>query len=148
MRTGLGADWSTLKTMRGKNKQRVIQLLCQSTAQQPPACPKMTRWQQLNQLNQSGYAGQKKARAIARQEGIKLKLWWIQHMLKTTTPLVERMTLFWHDHFTSSIQKVLQPQLLHQQNQTLRTHALGSFEAMLRAMFRDPAMLIYLDGGN
>jgi uncharacterized protein (DUF1800 family) len=67
-------------------------------------------------------------------------------MLSTSTPLTERMTLFWHNHFTSSVNKVLQPQLLHQQNQTLRQHALGNFGELLHAMLRDPAMLIYLDG--
>jgi len=146
VRTGLGVDWSTLKKMRGQSKQHVIELLCQSTAQHPPAPPTMTSWQRLNQLNQSGYSGQKKARAIARQEGIRLKLWWIQHMRHTKTALIERMTLFWHNHFTSSIKKVLQPQLLHQQNQTLRRHALGNFSEMLHAIVRDPALLIYLDG--
>jgi uncharacterized protein (DUF1800 family) len=146
VRTGLGVDWSTLKKLRGQNKQRAIQMLCQGAAQLPPAPPKMTKWQQLNQLNQSSYAGQKKARAIARQEGIALKLWWIKHMLQTNTPFVERMTLFWHNHFTSSIKKVLQPQLLHQQNQSLRKHALGNFTDMLKSMLHNPAMLIYLDG--
>ena len=146
VRTGLGADWSTLKKFRGQSKHRVIQSLYRSTTHLPSAPLKMTDWQHLNRLNQSGYAGQKQARAIARQEGIDLKLWWIKHMLKTKTPFIERMTLFWHNHFTSSIKKVLQPQLLHLQNQTLRKHALGNFSDLLHAMFRDPAMLIYLDG--
>jgi uncharacterized protein (DUF1800 family) len=146
VRTGLGADWSVLRHLRGQEKSQAIQSLHKHHADLPPAPPKMTHWKRLNDLNKSSYVGQKQARAIARQEGINLKLWWIKHLLQTKTPLVERMTLFWHNHFTSSITKVLQPQLLHQQNLMLRQYSLGNFAEMLHAVLRDPAMLIYLDG--
>jgi len=56
------------------------------------------------------------------------------------------MTLFWHNHFTSSFEKVQQPKIMYVQNQLLRENALGNFATMLRKMARDPAMLIYLDG--
>src|SRR5439155_776837 len=34
-----------------------------------------------------------------------LQQWWINHMLTTQTPFAERMTLFWHGHFTSDYRK-------------------------------------------
>jgi uncharacterized protein (DUF1800 family) len=37
---------------------------------------------------------------------------------------------------------------MDRQNETLRTHALGKFSAMLEAIIPDPAMLVWLDGGN
>jgi uncharacterized protein (DUF1800 family) len=58
------------------------------------------------------------------------------------------MTLFWHNHFVSSQQKVRSPQLMYRQNALLRRHALGSFRDMLHAVARDPAMVIYLDSAN
>ena len=146
VRTGLGADWSAIVRLRGKPKRSAINSLLHSQGQKPPSPPRMTSWDQLDKLNKSSYQGQKQARAIARREGIALKLWWINHMQKTSTPLYERMTLFWHNHFTSSIDKVLQPSLLHIQNETLRKNALGNFGDLLRAMMKDPAMLVYLDG--
>lgn len=146
VRTGLGADWSAIVRFRGKPKRSVIHSLLHTNVQNPPPSPRMTKWSQLDKLNKSGYQGQKQARAIARREGISLKLWSLDHMQKTSTPLFERMTLFWHNHFTSSIDKVLQPSLLHIQNKTLRQHALGNFGDLLRVMMKDPAMLIYLDG--
>ncbi|MFM2399562.1 MAG: hypothetical protein RL341_1719, partial [Pseudomonadota bacterium] len=30
-----------------------------------------------------------------------LRAWWVQQMLATPTPLAERMTLFWHNHFAT-----------------------------------------------
>jgi len=66
-------------------------------------------------------------------------------MLATRGPLGEKMTLFWHNHFVSSLQKVRSPQLLYRQNALLRSHALGNFGGLLHAVARDPAMLVYLD---
>ena len=79
-------------------------------------------------------------------EGRDLKAWWMTEMLTTTSPLTEKMVLFWHNHFTSSLRKVRMPQLMYRQHMTLRRHALGNFRELLQAMARDPAMLIYLDG--
>lgn len=77
-----------------------------------------------------------------------LKYWWHYEILKTPSPITERMTLFWHNHFTSSLQKVRQPSLMLQQNSLFRSHALGQFDSLLHAIAKDPAMLIYLDGLN
>ncbi|WP_150700059.1 DUF1800 domain-containing protein [Pandoraea terrae] len=74
--------------------------------------------------------------------------WWAQEMATTPSPLTERMTLFWHNHFVSSDDKVREPALLYRQNVLLRREALGNFGAMLHAVSKDPAMLIYLDGAT
>jgi uncharacterized protein (DUF1800 family) len=55
------------------------------------------------------------------------------------------MTLFWHNHFTSSVKKVKWPALLYRQNVLLRRHALGSFRDLLFQVAKDPAMMLYLD---
>lgn len=79
-------------------------------------------------------------------QGRDLKAWWMAEMLTTTSPLTEKMVLFWHNHFTSSLRKVRMPLLMYRQHMTLRRHALGNFRELLHALARDPAMLIYLDG--
>lgn len=84
-------------------------------------------------------------REARRQEGLELKGWWYRVLLTTRNPLVERMTLFWHNHFTSSLQKVRWPPFLYQQNVLFRMHALGSFRTLLFAVAKNPAMLLYLD---
>ncbi|MEZ5450008.1 MAG: DUF1800 family protein [Thiolinea sp.] len=78
----------------------------------------------------------------------RLYFWWLEQIHHSTNPLQERMTLFWHNHFTSSLQTVQWPQLMYRQNQLLRTHALGNFADLLHAIWGDPAMLIYLDGSK
>ncbi|MFI5001329.1 MAG: DUF1800 family protein [Reyranellales bacterium] len=83
---------------------------------------------------------------LVREQGRELRNWWVTEMLATDQPLVERMTLFWHNHFTSSVQKVRYVPSLYWQNALFRREALGNFATLLKAVARDPAMLIYLDG--
>ncbi len=83
-----------------------------------------------------------------REQAIELKGWWYREMITSPTPLTEVMTLFWHNHFTSQLRKVKAPYLMYRQNVLLRRHALGNFGEMLRAVARDPAMLVYLDGAR
>ena len=104
-----------------------------------------------SQLRDADGAARKQLEQEARQRGIALRLWWLDEMLATTTPaeqLRERMTLFWHNHFVSSLQKVKSTGWMAAQNQLLRRHALERFGPMLHAVSRDPAMIVYLDGAS
>lgn len=94
-------------------------------------------------------AKERKERAkMLRERAMELKAWWYREMLETSSPFTERMTLFWHNHFTSSARKVRWPPLLYRQNQLLRQHASGNFGDLLRDISRDPAMLLYLDNAR
>ncbi|RQS63072.1 DUF1800 domain-containing protein [Burkholderia sp. Bp8963] len=77
-----------------------------------------------------------------------LRAAWVNEMVVTPSPLTERMTLFWHGHFTSGQDKVPYPQTMFAQNVLLRSEALGNFGTLLHAVARDPAMLQYLDGAS
>jgi uncharacterized protein (DUF1800 family) len=74
-----------------------------------------------------------------------LQNWWLQRMLKTPAPLLEKTTLFWHGHFATSSEKVRSAYLLRLQNETLRKGAFGSFNSLVKAISRDPAMIVWLD---
>ena len=82
------------------------------------------------------------------RHGLELRAWWVEEMLVTPSPLTERMTLFWHNHFVSSQQKVRVAWLMYAQNAMLRAHALGNFGTLLHAAAKDPAMLVYLDSAQ
>lgn len=72
--------------------------------------------------------------------------WWLDWMVRTPTPFAERMTFFWHGHFTSDFRKVtLQSPYIYWQNLTWRRLSLGSFGDMLYQVTIDPGMLRYLD---
>ena len=74
-----------------------------------------------------------------------LQQWWIDHMLTTPTPFAERMTLFWHGHFTSDYRKVADETYTYWQNLTWRRMAMTDLRSMLMQVTTDPAMLRYLD---
>jgi uncharacterized protein (DUF1800 family) len=83
-----------------------------------------------------------------RQRALEGQGWWFRRMLQTKAPLREKMTLFWHDHFATSIQKVKEPAMMLKQNELFRSHAFGSFKELTRAILLDPAMMLYLDTRN
>ncbi len=86
---------------------------------------------------------------IARQDNMgELRGWWLYAILNTPHPLQEKMTLFWHNHFATSVAKVQRTRLMYQQNILLRRHALGKFRPFLLEISRDPAMLIWLDSNS
>jgi len=75
-----------------------------------------------------------------------LQSWWLDWMTKSPTPFAERMTLFWHGHFTSDYRKVgTNSPAIYWQNLTWRRMAMGDFKSMLLKVTPDLAMLRYLD---
>ena len=75
-------------------------------------------------------------------------LWWLDRMVRSNAPLVERMTLIWHDWFATSNEGVNSQRLMIAQNQTQRMLGLTSFPRMFNAMTVDPAMLLWLSGAG
>jgi hypothetical protein len=80
--------------------------------------------------------------------GDEIRGWWLYAILRGRHPLREKLTLFWHNHFATSITKVRDPALMVRQNVLLREHALGKFGPFLQAISRDPAMLVWLDSNS
>jgi uncharacterized protein (DUF1800 family) len=62
-------------------------------------------------------------------------------MVRSQRPLVEKLTLFWHDHFATSDQDT---PLMLAQNRLLRVDSRGSFRTLLGKVARDPAMQLFL----
>ena len=71
-------------------------------------------------------------------------LWWLDRMVRSQAPLVERMTLSWHDWFATSNEMVNSSRMMIAQNWTLRGLCLSSFPKLLSAVTLDPAMQTYL----
>jgi hypothetical protein len=72
--------------------------------------------------------------------------WWLDRMVRSDQPLVERMTFIWHDWFACSNEKVNSRQQMLDQNDLFRRMALGGFHDLFAAVTIDPAMLVFLDG--
>lgn len=89
---------------------------------------------------------------------------WLFRMVHSPRPLQEKLTLFWHNHFATAYSKLAgaygssdgtrlmaakpseDPAGQEGQIETIRRLCLGSFQDLVVAMAKDPAMLIWLDG--
>ena len=144
VRTGLGIRWNNVKRYRGKTRKDSVQHIIRSSKNnwilQPPAFIEWQPWSPTQTPQQRKQQG-----VLLAQDKRMLKQWAVKMLLRTPHPLTERMVLFWHNHFTSSLDKINQPALLLKQNITFRRHSLGNFKQLLHSVARDPAMLIYLD---
>jgi uncharacterized protein (DUF1800 family) len=131
-RTAFGTSESELTQAQSDGYAKTLDRLIETPFADPPVFPGGDDASQEKGLN----VGQ-------------LQQWWIDHMLSTPTPFGERMTLFWHGHFTSDFRKVgPQTPFIYWQNLTWRRFALADLRTMLMQVTIDPGMLRYLDLGS
>ncbi len=71
---------------------------------------------------------------------------WLDRMVRTNQPLVERMALVWHDWFATSDNGVGSSRMMLEQYELFRAYGRGSFEDLLRRVTINPAMLTWLNG--
>lgn len=71
--------------------------------------------------------------------------WWTLKLITTRRPLQEKMTVFWHNHFATSAEKVTVGPTMQDQIDLLRNYATSDFHTLLLNVSKDPAMLYWLD---
>ncbi|HHL18567.1 MAG TPA: DUF1800 family protein, partial [Thiothrix sp.] len=144
VRTGMGVRWQDLKHYQSSTKTASVrQIVYGANKQWTLPTPALMGWHTWNRKHTPQQ--RKKLHYRLNNDKQLLKQWQVQMLLRTPHPLIERMVLFWHNHFTTSINKINQPSLLLKQNILFRQQGLGNFKQLLHAVTRDPAMLIYLD---
>ncbi|HTH50136.1 MAG TPA: DUF1800 domain-containing protein [Candidatus Limnocylindria bacterium] len=80
-----------------------------------------------------------------RRRMLELQEDWLRLMTTGPHPLQEKLTLFWHGHFATSVTKVKDAYYMWRQNDTFRRLGAGDWLTLLREVTRDPAMLVWLD---
>ncbi|MGB0712993.1 MAG: DUF1800 domain-containing protein [Gammaproteobacteria bacterium] len=146
-RTGFGAPWAEVDALRGLSREAAVdRLLGQVRREAITPAPDLESLRATVRVRDMSEDQKRAIRRERRAGNLALMRWWYREMLDTPSPLTERMTLFWHNHFTSSLRKVKNARLLLRQNQLLRQHALGRFDVLLHDITRDAAMIRYLDG--
>ncbi|HUZ07545.1 MAG TPA: DUF1800 domain-containing protein [Candidatus Paceibacterota bacterium] len=114
------------------------------------AKPDPARQLQIREINRTGTPEQKKAMQkeqaqLQRRQMLELRGWWLQRMAHGPRPFQEKMTLFWHGHFATSVDKVRNAYYMWRQNELFRRLATGNWPQLLTESGKDPAMLIWLD---
>src|SRR5438552_3715823 len=80
-----------------------------------------------------------------REALVQTVAWWMKRFVSGPYPFQEKLTLFWHGHFTTSAKDERAALLMRNQNELLRRYAAGNFREFARQISRDPAMLDYLN---
>lgn len=150
VRTSFSAAPADIESYARLTRAQAVERLLGSARTEPFTQPaaELDQWTPRSQIR--ALPAQERRAWLRRtiQQGQDLRGWWLVEMLATPSPFTERMTLFWHNHFVSSLQKVRPTRLMYRQNLLLRRHALGNFGEMLHAVSRDPAMIVYLDNAS
>ena len=149
-RTGLGVTPAEIAALRPLSYDQAVDTLLTSarTAAVTPPPAWATEPFRLPRFKEMSQEERKDFRRTVVMRANELRGWWYREMAATPSPLTEHMTLFWSNHFTSSLQKVKWPQFIYRQNVLLRREALGNFAKMLHDVARDPAMIVYLDNAT
>jgi hypothetical protein len=87
----------------------------------------------------------KEERQLALRRTLELRGWWLKRMASGPRPLQEKLVLFWHGHFATSVEKVRNPYYMWRQNELFRRLATGNWQQLLVEAGKDPAMLLWLD---
>ncbi len=156
MRAGFGAQASEVEALHGLGLAGLVDYLVDYEAQPEP--PSSFAWKRAAQLPRPldiARLDEKQRRELRqrvvrdeRTQLVELRSTWMRRMIETKRPLEERMTLFWHGHFTTSFRDVRDTKLLWLQHELLRENATGNFGELLHEVSRDPAMLAYLNNNQ
>lgn len=152
-RAGFGISYASLNKLSRRNIDKVVENLLSvpkqgadlTTVNPVEVKQQMLRQSQLGAKKVLTEQEKEERQAITRtynEQSRKLNLDWIQGMVSTENPLIEKMTLFWHGHFACRSNN---PMFAQQLNNIQRKYALGSFRTLLVEVSKSPAMLQYLN---
>ncbi|MFN8244296.1 MAG: DUF1800 domain-containing protein [Ferruginibacter sp.] len=77
---------------------------------------------------------------------VSFKTWWMGQIISQERNILEKMTLFWHNHFSTETQVIDYAIWCYQNNVVLRKNALGNFKTFVREMTLNTGMLRYQNG--
>ncbi len=154
-RTGFGLKKSEMDTLLGMTMNSAVNKVLTVPANAPappvnnynnppeysdPLVALGQTWTTVN-LDFSNFDGQAEAYRVESWRG-----WWYELMLNQNTSILERMTLFWSNHFATQTEAVPWGRSVYEYNKMLRSNALGNFKEMTKMVTLEGMMLIYLNG--
>ncbi len=138
-RTTFGPTPDQIRHFSGQTAGQLLQtLLADQPAPPPPLDPatgKTFHDQPFDPINAGKFNGY-------------LKQWWVAQMLNQPVSLLEKMTLFWSNHFVTNQATVNDYRYMYRYNALLRQQALGNVKTFAAAITQEPAMLRFLNGSQ
>jgi uncharacterized protein (DUF1800 family) len=148
-RAGFGARPAEIEEAVRLGQRAVVERLVRTRVEVEPFFVEPFDLPRPRELRELGAEEQQKLRKEVREKDrrqmIDYASWWFRRMESGEDPLREKMVLFWHGFFTTSVEEVQRSAAVLGQDQLMRENALGSYATLLSGITKDPAMLVYLD---
>ena len=146
-RTTIGARWTDLQTIKTKSLSETIDLLL--TAPPIPA-PPVNNYSSgadpTGVLPGQTWVNAPYDSAVNGSRRESWRSWWINEMISQQLSIREKMTLFWHNHFSTETPDIDNSRFIYKHHALLRQFALGNFKELTKQITTDPGMLRYLNG--
>ncbi len=142
-RAGFGATPQQLIELADKSREEVVNDLIYQSRRSEALEIDHSDYEDIDPMALMGdKAALKKAIQDSGKKLKQLNIAWINRLLKPKGLLREKMTLFWANHFVCRDNNSY---LSQHYNNTLRTHALGSFRSLTKAVSKEASMIKYLN---
>ena len=146
-RTGFGAAPHEIATMVGQTRADAIDAILGGIRTQPvtPMPPWVDRWPYpYGEIHALGPTAEELFFTNRWLDMAELQHWWLTEMLATPSPLTDRLTLFWHDHFATAFEGVEHAHWMADQHLFLRQNAAGNYADLAAGILNDAAVRVYL----
>lgn len=141
LRASFGTNLGEIEALHKKSIPKVVKLLLENSQKVENLTVIQENLLSNSQLEEMTKEEKKDLRKESKELIKELNLKWLDKMT-ADKGIREKMTLFWHGHFACQSDNVF---LVQNQNNLLRTHAIGKFGDLLMAVSKDAAMLKYLN---
>ena len=129
-RAGFGATYAELEERVAQGYEATVEDLLNPEAQPDLEMDLLERhfvdWKEMNALEVN-------------------QAYWTYRMINTRRPLQEKIALFWHGILCTGNSKCEHGRQVKLQLDMFRDMGMGNFDALLKGLARDPAMVFYLD---
>jgi uncharacterized protein (DUF1800 family) len=141
-RLGFGITYPEAKALSEKSMNEIVQALI-VTSSVGTYLTEISKEEAVQiTLGMKDESQRQEMRKIIKQKNRDLNLAWMKKLLETKNVLLEKQTLFWHNHFACRVQH---PYLMQELNNIHRRFAFANFRDMLVEVSKSPAMLLYLN---
>ncbi|MGH1386207.1 DUF1800 domain-containing protein [Kordia sp.] len=142
-RVGFGISSSEATSLKSQSRTQIVSQLFEASRNFEPLSIDISELTTI--LKGLKMKDRKKARALFKESAKKIhemNIAWLYKLGNTEQLLVEKMTLFWANHFVCRDENIVHFQ---QYQNILRTHALGNFKDFVVAISKEASMMKYLN---
>jgi len=143
-RAGFGISIADAKKLESKNANEIVDLLLNTNdKKQDLSIIALSEMPSREKMKDMAIADKKQLQKAARDRTKDLNTAWMKQLITTQTPLLEKITLFWHGHFACRVEG--NPYITQQLNNIQRQYAFAPFKDLLLAVSKSAAMLQFLN---